>query len=248
LGVDPIAKRPSHIFYLNVTAKLKGLGINMNKSNIMTACREELFTAVLSDSLDTLGSRQQVATPGILPLKNGMRIAGFARTGIYMPIYHDDEDVNVYEHEIRLIDSLEKDDVPILSCNANTQIAPWGELLSTRAQYLKAAGCIIDGCVRDAKTICEIGFPVFSRGTNPVDTKYRGKMMWMDVPAVVGGANVNSGDLVVADFDGIVFVPAHLIDEVIALSLAKVHEENTIREELKNGSSLRDIFAAHGIL
>jgi len=76
----------------------------------MTACREELFTAVLSDSLDTLGFRQQVASPGLLPLKDGMRIAGFARVGIYMPIYHDDEDVNVYEHEIQLIDSLKKDD------------------------------------------------------------------------------------------------------------------------------------------
>jgi 4-hydroxy-4-methyl-2-oxoglutarate aldolase len=219
-----------------------------NKSYIMTACREELFTAVLSDSLDTLGFRQQVASPGLLPLKDGMRIAGFARVGIYMPIYHDDEDVNVYEHEIQLIDSLKKDDVPILSCNANTQIAPWGELLSTRAQYLQAAGCITDGCVRDAKTICDLGFPVFSRGTNPVDTKYRGKMMWTDVPAVIGGADVNSGDLVVADFDGIVFVPAHLIDDVITLSLAKVCEENTVRDALKNGISLRDIFAAHGIL
>jgi 4-hydroxy-4-methyl-2-oxoglutarate aldolase len=113
---------------------------------------------------------------------------------------------------------------------------------------LQAAGCITDGCVRDAKTICDLGFPVFSRGTNPVDTKYRGKMMWTDVPAVIGGADVNSGDLVVADFDGIVFVPAHLIDDVITLSLAKVCEENTVRDALKNGISLRDIFAAHGIL
>lgn len=220
----------------------------MNKSDVLTACRDELFTAVLSDSLDTLGFRQQVVSPGLLPLKDGMRIVGFARVGIYLPIYHDDEDVNVYEHEIRLIDSLAQDEVPILSCNANTQIAPWGELLSTRAQYLNAAGCITDGCVRDAQTICDLGFAVFSGGTNPVDTKYRGKMMWADVPAVIGGARVNSGDLIMADFDGIVFVPADLIDEVVTLSLAKAREETTVRDELKNGSSLADVFAAHGIL
>lgn len=220
----------------------------MNKSDVLTACRDELFTAVLSDSLDTLGFRQQVVSPGLLPLKDGMRIVGFARVGIYLPIYHDDEDVNVYEHEIRLIDSLAQDEVPILSCNANTRIAPWGELLSTRAQYLNAAGCITDGCVRDAQTICDLGFAVFSGGTNPVDTKYRGKMMWADVPAVIGGARVNSGDLIMADFDGIVFVPANLIDEVVTLSLAKAREETTVRDELKNGSSLADVFAAHGIL
>ena len=220
----------------------------MKRLDVLAACRDELFTAVLSDSLDALGFRQQVVSPGLLPLKGNMRIVGFARVGIYLPIYHDADDVNVYEHEIRLIDSLKKDEVPVLSCNANTRISPWGELLSTRAQYLNAAGCITDGCVRDAKTICDLDFPVFASGTNPVDTKYRGKMMWADVPAVIGGANVNSGDLVMADFDGIVFVPAHLIDDVISLSLAKAREENTVREELKNGRSLTDIFAAHGIL
>ena len=220
----------------------------MNRLDPLTACRNELFTAVLSDSLDKLGFRQQVVSPGLQPLKSHMRIVGFARVGIYLPIYHDDENVRVYEHEIWLVDSLAKDDVAVLSCNANTQIAPWGELLSTRAKYLNAAGCITDGCVRDAETICAMDFPVFSSGTNPVDTKYRGKMMWADVPAVIGGARVNSGDLVMADSDGIVFVPAHLIDDVISLSLSKVREETTVRDELKNGSSLADVFATHGIL
>lgn len=220
----------------------------MNKSDVLKACREELFTAVLSDSLDALGFHQQVVAPGLGPLKDGMRIIGFARVGIYMPIYHDSETVNVYEHEIQLIDSLAKDDVPILSCNGDLRIAPWGELLSTRAQYLQAAGCITDGCVRDTNTIRDLDFPVFSGGSNPVDTKFRGKMMWADVPAVIGGARVNSGDLVMADYDGIVFVPCHLIEEVIVGSLAKAREESTVREELKNGSSLTEVFSAHGIL
>ena len=66
--------------------------------------------------------------------------------------------MNVYEHELKLIDSLKPDEVPVLICHGLKHIAPWGELLSTRAEYLKAGGCITDGSVRDVRMIREMGF------------------------------------------------------------------------------------------
>jgi regulator of RNase E activity RraA len=165
-----------------------------------------------------------------------------------MPIYHDDETTNVYEHEIALVDSLKADEVPVVICHGLTRISPWGELLSTRAQYLKAAGCVTDGSVRDVAMITRMGFPVFTGGRNPSDTKFRGKMMWSDVPGRIGGVLVNSGDLVVADRDGIVFVPAQVVDDVLDKALAKVRAENTVRDELRAGASLVEVFARHGIL
>lgn len=215
---------------------------------MLETCRAELYSAVVSDTLDAMGLRDQVVAPGLNPIAEDMKIFGFARVGIYMPIYHDDESVNVYEHEIRLIDDLAPGDVPVISCNANRAIAPWGELLSTRAQYLQSAGCITDGSVRDVAMIRAIRYPVFSGGRNPVDTKYRGKMMWIDVPCVIGGVRVNSGDLVIADLDGIVFVPADQMDEAVAGALGKVRSENRVRDELRHGASLVDVFARHGIL
>lgn len=220
----------------------------MDRAALLETCRSELYSAVVSDTLDGLGHRRQVVQPGLQAIQEDSRIVGFARVGIYMPIYHDDEQVNVYEHEIRLVDSLQADEVPVISCGGNKRIAPWGELLSTRCSYLKVAGCITDGCVRDVKMIREMGFPVFSGGRNPVDTKYRGKMMWTDVPAVIGEVEVNSGDLVIADLDGIVFIPKALIEIVVSKSLLKVRTESTVREELRNGSTLVEVFARHGIL
>lgn len=220
----------------------------MEKSEILSVCRNELFTAVLADTLDTMNYRNQVVTPGLNPLSEDMLIVGYARVGIYMPIYHDDENVNVYENEIRLIDDLGADDVPVLACNGNLNISPWGELLSTRAQYLGAAGCITDGCVRDVKVIREMGFPVFSGGRNPADTKYRGKMMWADVPAKIGGVEMQSGDLVMADADGIVFVPSDHVEETVTRALEKVRAESVVRQQLLDGVSLVDVFADHGIL
>ncbi|MCF6326887.1 MAG: RraA family protein [Devosiaceae bacterium] len=220
----------------------------MNKMDVLTACRTELFSAAIADALDSIGLHKQAVIPGLTPLSEDMAIVGFVRTGIYMPIYHDDENVSVYEHEIRLIDDLKPDDVPVLVCDGNLNIAPWGELVSTRAQYLGAAGCITDGCTRDVSTIKKMGFPVFSGGTNPVDTKYRGKMMWADVPAEIGGVTIDSGDLVIADSDGIVFVPSQHIETVVARSLEKVRAETLVRQQLVAGVSLADVFASHGIL
>ena len=156
--------------------------------------------------------------------------------------------MNVYENEIRLVDDLKRDDVPVISCDGNLRIAPWGELLSTRAQVLGSAGCITDGSVRDVRDIRRMGYPVFAGGRNPADTKHRGKMMWTDVPCVLGGVRVNSGDMVIADADGIVFVPSGRIEEAVDGALAKVRAENTVREELRAGATLADVFARHGIL
>ena len=170
--------------------------------------KTKLYSAVLADTLDSLGYHKQTLTPGIKSIKPDVIICGLARVGLYMPIYHDDENTNVYEHEIALIDSLKENEIAVLCCHGNEKIAPWGELLSTRATYLKSAGCLTDGCVRDTKMINEIGFPVFAKGTNPVDTKFRGKMMMADVPGEIANVYVESGDLVFGDNDGVVIVPS----------------------------------------
>ncbi|MBL8599980.1 MAG: RraA family protein [Devosia sp.] len=220
----------------------------MTRSDLLAACRNELYSAVVSDTLDALGYCNQAMAPGFTPLADETVLVGFARTGIYLPIYHDDDSVNVYEHEIELVDSLREDEVIVLSCADNLRITPWGELLSTRAKYLKAAGCITDGSVRDARLIRAMGFSVFSRGRNPVDTKHRGKMIWRDVPVDVGGVRINTGDFIIGDLDGVVVAPQAVADEAIAKALQKVRAESTVREELAAGQSLAAVFEKHRIL
>lgn len=128
-----------------------------------------------------------------------------------------------------------------------THIAPWGELLSTRVQVLKAGGFVTDGSVRDARMIHAIGFPVVCSGTTPVDTKYRGKLALSDVPGRFGGVDIASGDLVFADEDGMVVVPAARILTIVGEALSKMRAEKTVRNELAAGETLRDIFTHHRI-
>jgi regulator of RNase E activity RraA len=107
---------------------------------------------------------------------------------------------------------------------------------------------VIDGLVRDVRKIEAVGFPVFARGIKPVDSKGRGTIIDYNVPIECGGARVAPGDLIVADYDGVIAVPAEVLPNVIQLATEKVDKENGSRAELMSGAYLRDVFAKYGVL
>ena len=218
------------------------------RQDLISLCHDQLYSAVLADTLDSLGLHDQIAFPGIQPLDQKTNVCGFARVGLYMPVYHDDENMRVYENEIAFVDSLKVGDVAVLVCHGNKRISPWGELLSERSAYLGAAGCVTDGCIRDSRQIRDLKLPVYAAGTNPADTKYRGKMMMYDVPGEIGGVSVAQGDLVFGDTDGIIVIPSQSISQVVNQALSKVSAENTVRDEIRAGDALVDIFSRHKIL
>ena len=106
----------------------------MNNINIKKY-RDTLYSAVIADTLDSLGYHKQVLSPGIFPLDPKIKLCGLARVGLYMPIYHDDESMNVYEHEIALVDSLKKDEVAVLVCHGNKKLL-LGENFFQRDLYI----------------------------------------------------------------------------------------------------------------
>ena len=215
---------------------------------LLKIARDNLYTAIISDTLDSKGYLKQALPSTIRPLDESLILCGRARTGLYMPIYHDDEELNVYEHEIALVDSLQDGDIAVFSCAQNKRIAPWGELLSTAAHARGATGCVTDGLVRDVRLIRKIKFPVFAGGIGPLDTKNRAKMMMADVPTEIGNAKISSGDLVFGDVDGVVVIPADISEEVIQSSMERISEEDKVRRELSRGIKLNVVFEKYGIL
>jgi regulator of RNase E activity RraA len=101
--------------------------------------RQRLFTAVLSDCLDAAGHRNQAMHARIRPLDETLVLCGRARTALYMDVYDAPGGENPYELEIRLVDDLKADEVPMFACGASGRIAPWGELLSTAARARREA-------------------------------------------------------------------------------------------------------------
>jgi 4-hydroxy-4-methyl-2-oxoglutarate aldolase len=213
---------------------------------LCTFVEQNLYTAVVSDSLDQLGVRNQAMREYLRPVHAGCKFAGWARTISCIDLYHIPDDP--YGMEIEAVDSLLPGEVAVVGTAKSTRNAPWGELLSTAARARGARGAVIDGLVRDVKLIEELGFPVFAAGIKPVDSMGRGMVKEYNVPVECGEVLVNSGDFVFADYDGVVVVPSAIVKQVVELAADKASRENRSRAELMQGAYLRDVFAKYGVL
>ena len=208
-----------------------------------------LSAAILSDVMDSLGLRDQAMKPFMRPLDDANLLVGRARTGLYMPTYTLREGENPYEVEIALVDDLQPGEVVVLACNGPSErIAPWGELLSTASVARKAAGCVTDGLVRDVRQIRAMGFAVFTGGIGPLDTKGRARMVDRDVRVECAGVQIDSGDIVFGDVDGVVVIPQAQERQVLSKALEKVTGENHTRDALRTGEPLASVFKRFGIL
>ncbi len=210
--------------------------------------RQNLYVPAVCDILDRLGHRQQAMHQRLRPLDpSNCTIVGRARTFRWMETdYVVAEDP--YGLEIDAMDSLKPGDVAVHSTDFAGTNAPWGELMSTVAKRNGATGCICDSQIRDCQKIIQIGFPIFYQGIRPLDSQGRGRVMAYDVPVKCGEVLVRPGELVFADFDGVVVVPQTVEDEVLRLAAEKVGKENDTRRELLKGRSLRDVYNEFGVL
>jgi len=208
-----------------------------------------LYVAVVCDILDEMGFRNQAMHQRIRPLLPNMEQCGFigrARTFRWMETDHVAE--NPYEKEIEAMDSLKQDEVVVHSTDHSGTNAPWGELMSTVAKRNGAVGCVCDSQVRDCQKIIEMNFPVYYTGIRPLDSKGRAIVMDYDVPVRCGEVLVNPGDLVFADFDGVVVIPKEVDSVVFKKARKKVSNENSSRKELLEGKRLREVYQKYKAL
>jgi 4-hydroxy-4-methyl-2-oxoglutarate aldolase len=203
------------------------------------------YSAVFADICDKLGLRNQTASPGIIPLGASGTLIGWARTALSLPV--DAPPERHYGNEIDFIDSLRPNDVAVIDCS-RAPAAAWGELFSTASKGRGARGAVIDGLIRDQVKIRALGFPVFARGHRPTDSLGRVSIQAADTAIELGGVAVHSGDLVVADEDGVTIVPRDRAHEVVALAVAKATTENEARDLLLAGGTLADVWEKFRVL
>jgi 4-hydroxy-4-methyl-2-oxoglutarate aldolase len=101
---------------------------------------------------------------------------------------------------------------------------------------------VCDSQIRDCVKIIKMGFPVYYSGIRPLDSKGRAIVKAYDVPVRCGEVLVHPGDIIYADFDGIVVVPEAVEQDVFQKAKKKVNNENLSRKELLSGKSLREVY------
>ncbi len=205
-----------------------------------------LYSAVISDALDEVGFRNHTLNRSIRPLREQMVLAGRAFPIIVSELYEVKKEP--YKMTIEALDSLKRNEVPLLATNNNVTTAMWGELLSTASRARGSRGTIVDGLSRDARKIVGMRYPVFCTGMMPTDSKGRAEFVDYNCTVRSGDAMVNPGDIIFADFDGIVAVPSEVEDDVFKIAYAKVSRENVVRRDLLRGKLLREAWAKHRTL
>ena len=204
-------------------------------------------SALVSDSLDLIGIRTNVMSRAVTPLVSSMKIMGYAST-IEFVEGSDFDPQDPYGPAIDYLDSLQSGDVAIVATGHSTKSAFWGELFSTAAKGRGSNGVITDGPLRDTQEILPVGYSAFGIGTLPFDYKGRMKVSSVHTRVTCGGVEVNQGDFIVADNDGVAVVPASKIDEVITLANERARRESTVLKELLEGKSVRSVWDKHRVL
>ena len=208
--------------------------------------RRHFTSAVVCDALDAEGLTRQSPRVQLRPLTTAGVLVGRCKTTLWADMAHVDP--KPYELELRAVDGCKPDHVLIAAAGGSMRSGVWGELLSTAARNTGCVGAIVDGAVRDATRMREMGFAVFARGTCIYDSKDRQRVIDIDVPVEIDGVVFAPGDLVFADEDGVVVVPAQAEGAVIQRAWAKVHAENEVRDAIKAGMKATEAFERYGVL
>jgi regulator of RNase E activity RraA len=205
-----------------------------------------LTSAMISDSLDVVGVRNNVMANHVVPLFEGARVLGRASTVHFEPSDEDSE--HPYDDAIAYIDTLRPGNVAVIATGDNLSTAYWGELFSAAAIGRGALGAVTDGNIRDTEKIKGLKFPVWSAGRRPIDFRARMKIATMGGRVHVGGVAIDHGDLIVADDDGVVVIPRALEHEVLALARARASSESMVLDELLGGATLRHVWDTYRVL
>jgi 4-hydroxy-4-methyl-2-oxoglutarate aldolase len=205
------------------------------------------YAGAVSDVLDGMGLRGQAISPlaGITPVDRKLVMVGRART-----LLNDEDNCSEepYELAIRAMDEMQPGEVLVCTGTKPLITGIFGELSASRVRKAGGRGALVNGFSRDGRKILEMQFPLFCKGMSPIDTTARARVVDYNCPVEIGGVRIEPGQLIFADYDGMVVIPREAEGEAVVRILQRVSDESVLRAELNSGVTLAEVWRKYRIL
>lgn len=217
--------------------------------NLSEETRNKLInvsTATIATALFKRGLRNQYIQ-NVVPLKlNRPNMVGKAFTLRYIPAREDLNPMEVFRdpnHPQRVaIETCPEGSVLVIDSRKDARAASAGSILVTRLMKRGAAGIVTDGGFRDSKEIAALPFPAFHQKPSAPTNLTLHQAIDINVPIACGDVAVFPGDIIVGDDDGVMVIPAGIVNEVAKECTEMTLFENFVLEQINKGESIKSLY------
>ena len=191
---------------------------------------------------------RNMAVRGVTPVNpQAARFAGPAYTVRYLPLREDIPAMQQLDHPDnllrRLVEEAPPGSVVVIDAGGRSDVGLLGDILTVRLKARGVAGVVTDGGMRDLVELRQIPFPIFCAPTPAAPPSFAA-LMPADVqrPVCCGGVTIVPGDVIVADADGVVVLPAALAERVAGAGFEQDRLEAYIRRRVERGEAIPGLY------